>query len=480
MDSRHSRPGTEEEGSALNKNLSTLNGGSQLAQLSDEVVIATVDELGTGNLSDTLGHKTGDDHGGTGAKVGGGNGRAHEALIAGEPGGVGGAGDGDTHADQLVKVGKAIFPDLLIDGAHALSRAEKNAELGLHVGRESGVYGGGDLSALQVTRRGDGNGGFSLLDGDSHLGQLADDGLQMLGDDVGQGNTAARSGYGAHIGAGFDHVGNNGVGATVQFLYAINVNFRCACTQNVSAAHIQEIGQGHDVGLSGGVTDDGSAFCQHGGQHDVDGSTYGSHVQNNLSAAHSVGSEAFKSLTCGLHLGTHDFKSTGMVVQRTGGTELASAGVGDAGTAFTTQFHTHQIGGGADLFYQHIGGSACTESCAVDLQRGWCQITDITAHRGQNFQGVRDVADIGDVFNDTGITVEGTGKEDGEGSVLHAADRDSSVQTTVTVNKQFFHILCKPVRHEGLLVTNVRLWKGGGKVNRADYVFSAPKFVSKG
>ena len=60
--SRHSRPGIDSYRSAFRKNLASINVGAQGAELADEIIVATVNEVGIGDLGNAVGQKTRNHH----------------------------------------------------------------------------------------------------------------------------------------------------------------------------------------------------------------------------------------------------------------------------------------------------------------------------------------------------------------------------------------------------------------------------------
>lgn len=78
---------------------------------------------------------------------------------------------------------------------------------------------------------------------------------------------------GQHICAQLDSVGDNGVCRSAEAVNALNGNCGGAIAINLRAHAAQAIRKVHDFRLAGGVVDDGCAFGQSGGHHDVFGRT---------------------------------------------------------------------------------------------------------------------------------------------------------------------------------------------------------------
>ena len=110
----------------------------------------------------------------------------------------------------------------------------------------------------------------------------------MPGDHIVHRDPASGGHRRGKIGPGFDLVGDDGIGAAPELFHAPDLDHIGAGPGDLCAHGVQEVCQVHDVGLLGGVFDDGGALSQDCGDHDVHGGANGDHIQADHSALHAV------------------------------------------------------------------------------------------------------------------------------------------------------------------------------------------------
>ncbi len=115
----------------------------------------------------------------------------------------------------------------------------------------------------------DGQGGAAALHFDAGFAQLVQHGVHVVGARAANGDFAVGGGGGDGKGGGFDAVGNDLVFRAVQTLDAGHGDGGAARAGDFRAHGVEEIGEVHDLRFAGGAFDDGHAFGQHGGHHDV-------------------------------------------------------------------------------------------------------------------------------------------------------------------------------------------------------------------
>ena len=88
--------------------------------------------------------------------------------------------------------------------------------------------------------------------------------LQVLGNDVFDEHIAARDGGAHHIAAGFNLIGNDGVGAAVHAPHAVHLDDVCACPAHVGPHGVQKVRHVHNMRLFGHVFQNGEPVRHNG------------------------------------------------------------------------------------------------------------------------------------------------------------------------------------------------------------------------
>src|SRR5699024_8867777 len=129
-----------------------------------------------------------------------------------------------------------------------------------------------------------------LLNLASDFNQLRCGCLQMLGNDILNQNIAFCSSCSRHISAGLYHVRYNGIIGGMKLLHASDPDHIGAGAFNVGSHTVQEVGHIHHVGFTGCVLDNRPSSGHGSGHHNVDGSAYRHHIQENMTAFQTGGS----------------------------------------------------------------------------------------------------------------------------------------------------------------------------------------------
>ena len=153
----------------------------------------------------------------------------------------------------------------------------------------------------------------------------------------------------------------------------------------MSRAHgVQEVGQVHNVGLLGGVFDDGGALGQRGGQHDVHGGAHGDHVQIDVAPGRRPPlGDGDDSRSASVTSAPMAREALDMLVDGPDA-EVAAAGHGHGGLAEAAQQRAQQVVAGADAAHQVKGRGGGVDMAAVDLHRVAVQHPDIGPQLLQN------------------------------------------------------------------------------------------------
>ena len=407
--------------------------------LVDELV-AAVDVIDAVDLGDAFGVQAGEDEGGGGAQVAGHDGRAAHALDAFDDGGAAVERDVGAHALELGDVHEALREDGVGDDADAAGLGEERAHLRLHVGREARIRLGGELEGGGLAVAGDGEGVAGRLDAVAGADEGVGDGGEVRGIDALEGDLLARDGGGDHEGAGLDAVGDDFVLGAVEFLHAFDDDAPGACALDLRAHLDQEIGEIDDLGLGGGAVDDGDAFGEDGGHHDVVGAEHGGaeFAAEVDGAAAQFAGEDFHIPRVDAVGSAEGLEAFEMQVDRAVADD-AAAGQGDGGLFLATQQRADDADGRAHFPHNLVG------SLGDDFLRlhgdGAARPLDLRAEVRQDLEHVMDVAQVRHMVDDARLSGEQRGGEDGERGVFRAADFDVAREGVSAVNEYFIHRL---------------------------------------
>ncbi len=179
--------------------------------------------------------------------------------------------DVGAHTFQFRAMHEALWEDAVFDDADAGGGDEQGGHLRLHVGRVTGERGGVEIDALWRVAALDvaGVAGFVEVDAMAGFEQGGGDGFEVVAVDAFEGDTFACEGGGGHEGAGFNAIRDDGVDDAFEFLDAFDDDTACACAGDFGTHGVEEIGEVEDFWFGGGGFDDGDAFGECCGHHDV-------------------------------------------------------------------------------------------------------------------------------------------------------------------------------------------------------------------
>ena len=271
---------------------------------------------------------------------------------------------------------------------------------------------------------------------DAAFEQLRGDGFQMLRDDVLDQHVAACRRRGDHIGAGFDLVGNDRIGAAVQVLHAVNLDHVGAGAADIRAHRVEEVGEIDDMRLFRSVFDDRQAARLDGGKHDVDRRADRDLIHIDRAAGQVV---------CrGVDHGVFDrdrraehFEALDVQIDRADA-EVAAAGQRDLRAVEPAKQRADQVIGRAQLAGHLMRHDVGCDVFGVDFDRVFIEIAYLRPHARQNAQHGDHVADIRYIFKAANILRQKRGRDNRDGGVFRAADLDFTRQPVSAVDHKLF------------------------------------------
>ena len=207
----------------------------------------------------------------------------------------------------------------------------------MHVCRETGIVNGLNVDVLQFAVTDNDNCIVLFLNSDTHFAELACDGLDVLGDNRRDAHASARGGNGYHIGARLDHIGNDGIATTMQFLNSANLNYRRTGAYNICSASVEEVCQVDDMRLARGILDNRCSLCKNRCQNNVDGSPYGCNVEINAIAFETFVGFGIDKATLGIGFGAKRTEALHVLVEGTASAKITAAGPSNACLAKATK-----------------------------------------------------------------------------------------------------------------------------------------------
>ena len=388
-----------------------------------------------------VGGEAGDDQGGGGADVGGGDLRAVQFGGAGDLEGVPDLVDGDPRAEpaEAVGVGDAVFEDALLDAGFAGGAGEERGHRRLQVGREAGIGDGLDVGLAERAGGADADAAGSgevagiRFERDAHLGELGAERREVGGDGVLNRDVAAGDGGGDGEGAGFDAVGDQGVAGAVQVLDAFDDDGLGAGAGDLRAHGVEQAGEVGDFGFGGGVDDLGAAFGEDGGHDDVFGAGDGGIVEQDRRGAEAAGGAGAEVLRVvfgfggGFGFGAEAVEAVGVDVELALADPVAAGAA--MGVAMAGQQRADDEGGGAQAQGQLVGHAAAVDGLSADPEgAGDAVPLDLGTERAEDSGQILDVGDVGDALEEHRLIGQQRRGHAGQGGVLRARDGDGTAQ----------------------------------------------------
>ena len=270
--------------------------------------------------------------------------------------------------------------------------------------------------------------------------KLGDDGAEMVGVAIGDGEIARGDGAGDEEGAGFDAVGIDAVMRALEAGDALHADGGGAGAFDLCAHGGEQRGEVGDLGLARAVLHQGFAFGKDGGHEEIFGAGDGDLVEDDVSAFELVGAgfEVAVLLDDG---GAHFFETLDVQIDGTAA-DGAAAGHGDACHSGTGDERAEDEGTGAHGFDDLVFCFGVGERAEVDagaVVGGSCAQLDFCAHGDEELALGLDVADLGNVFERDFFFSEDGGGHAGESGVLGARYAYRSDQRISAANDKFIH-----------------------------------------
>ena len=151
----------------------------------------------------------------------------------------------------------------------------------------------------------------------TRIAQLRQHRIQGIRLGVTADNLTARNGRGHQESAGFDTVWQYAIHTATQTFNAFDGDTVCALPADLRSQRDQEVRGIHDLRLTGGVFDDGSAFCQRSSRHDGDRCAHAHFVHDNVRAFQTTIDGCFNVTLFQLDLRAEFFQAEDMQVNGT-------------------------------------------------------------------------------------------------------------------------------------------------------------------
>lgn len=403
------------------------------------MLIAAVDVIEAVDLGFAFGDEASEDEGGGGAEIGGHDGSAFHGGTATDAGGGTLKVDIGSHAFHFGAVHEALGEDGLGDGAGVWDDAGEGAHLGLHVRGKAGVAEGGEVETFGVRIGADGDAVLGDFERETAFHHGIGDGFHVLGHDAFERDAVAKHGSGDEEGAGLDAIRDDDVLGSVEFFDAFDGDAVGACAVDFGSHFDEEVGEVFDLGLRGGSFDDGGAFGQDGGHHDIIRSEDGGAV-----FAHEIHGAAFEAFfgihmdvsTFDLDLCAEGFEAFEMEVNRAVA-DNAAAGEGDSAFLQAAGEGAEDANGGPHLPHEVVGGDGFDPLGFDDDDAGGS--LDLGSELAEDLKHVVGIREVGDAADGAGVLREEGGGEDGQGAVFRAADVDATFERCAAVDDELFH-----------------------------------------
>eukprot|EP01137_Pigoraptor_chileana_P029746 Opistho-2@15329 len=353
--------------------------------------------------------------------------------------------DARAQAHHLVHVHEAVLEDGLGDHRGAARDHVQGHELGLHVGREAGVFGGAEALRLQVVVRGalraDADAVGLGHDGAAGVAQLVDHGVEVVAARMAQEGLAARGRHGAQEGAGLDAVGHHGVLAAVQLLDALDADVAGAVAFDLRAHADQHFGQVDDLGLLRGVLEQRLALGQRGGHEEVLGAGDGDHVGQDARALQpraALGQARDHVAVLDHDLGAHRLQALDVLVDRPRA-DGAAARQRHLGMAEARQQRAQRQHRGAHGLHQFVGGLGIAELAGVQAHGAVVVGLGRHAHVAHQLEHGRHVLQARHVVQHHGLVGQQRRAQLGQRGVLGAGNEHFAAKLTPAANQKFVH-----------------------------------------
>ena len=174
-------------------------------------------------------------------------------------------------------------------------------------------------------------------------------------------------------------------------------------------------------------------------QHDIDGGADAGHIQVDMRTVHAAVGIGDDAAGLGGHIRAQRLKALEMLVDGADA-QVAAAGHADLRGAEPAQKRPDEVIGSpvlsGEVVVQHLGGA---KTRAVDADGGIREHLHLRAQPPKDLQLNGDVADLGQIFDDTGPFYENGAGQNGHCRILCAADGHLTVQSAPALDDVFGH-----------------------------------------
>ena len=260
----------------------------------------------------------------------------------------------------------------------------------------------------------------------------------MLGDHILDQHIAAGGSSCYHIGTGFDLIGNDGIVGAVHHIHAVDLDDIGAGAADIRAHGVEEVCQIHNMRFLGNIFHDGDTLGLDRCQHHIDGSAHRYHIKVDVLAPELLAVHGHHAIVH-RYIGAQGLEALDMLVNGAHTAEVAAAGQRYIGPSAAAQQRAQEIIGGTQGLCQLMGNHRFPDVGGIDLHSGFVQQAHLGAQIPQDIEKRGDIADIGDIFNDTDIPCQNSSRNDRHHRILCAADRDLALEDRASGNYILFH-----------------------------------------
>ena len=352
-------------------------------------------------------------------------------------------GDVSTHASHFAGVQETIFENSFGDSRSALGLRGQSHVLRLHVCGEAGIFLGGDVGGDEFVAVVDAKSGvIENFNGDAGGLQLGDDGVEVRGIAIGDGEVAIGDGAGDEEGAGLDAVGDDGVRGAMKKLDAMDGEGAGIVAPDARAHFAEEMDEVGDFGFASTILESGDAVGERSGHEDIFRAGDGDFFEDDVRAfeAAAVRNSCLDVAVFGGDEGTHFFERGEMEIHgaRANGTTAGKRNMGDAGAGDGGAEGEDRGAHGFDEFVRSDGVIEGFGLNGVSGGRNFVGI-NVGRHEGEELAHGDDVADEGNVVEGDGLEGEERGGHKRKSGILGAGDVDRAVKWIAAVDAKFIH-----------------------------------------
>jgi MFS family permease len=443
--------------------------GAKCAQTLHEVLVAAVDVVGVVNLSLAVSPECGNGEGGTGTDVVGPHRGSREPLDAPDDRMVALGADVGAHAHQLVDVAEAAAEEILGDDPDPIGHRQHGDEERFVVGGHPRIRQRRQVDGAEPTvghhpktvgvRRG----------AHSHLANLLAEHVHVVGPGADEGHLASGDADCGHEGGSLHPVGDDRVLDRNQLLDSLDADRRGTGTEDLGPHAVQEGSQVGNLGLSGGVLDDGATLGQNRRHHHVLGCTDTRKLEHHPSADEALSVSAYVAMG-GLEARAQQLEAPDVHVNGSG-PEVITTRKGDARLAVGSQQWAHHHNRRPHGLDELVGRFGREFTRVYDLQLVGVGPRQGHAHRGEETGHDVDIGYGGDVVQAKGALGKGARRHELEHRVLGPPDGDTAFQRPAGPNEDAIHRPIMLPNHAVHAIVNHRNRSGP---HRLDFLGSPP------